>query len=148
MAGASAAIVALVRRHAGFPAAEPYTPFKRNLGVDYAPLRQRKALKRGSVMANRLNINRKKLAKVKILRAAAGKHRTQSLFFTNLLPSMAYGTDVTGLSPTELRARESLALAAVGPYSRGCSRTIKNAVHQGLIDHHSVAVTIRLATEV
>ena len=98
--------------------------------------------------ANRLKVTRNKLANVKVLRAAAGKHRTQSLFFTNLLPSMAYGADVTGLTPTELRARESLALSAVGPYSRGCSRTIKNAVHHGLVDHLSVAVTTRLATDI
>lgn len=109
-AGSNAATVALVRHHAGLPAAGPSTPLKRNMGVDYAPSRPRRALKRGSVMANRLKTPREKLANVEILRAMAGKHRTQSLLFTNLLPSMAYGVEVTDLSPTELRTRESLAL--------------------------------------
>ena len=60
IAGTDAAAVAMVRHHAGLPVVHASTPFRRNLGVDYAPLRPRRALKRGSVMANRLKITRTK----------------------------------------------------------------------------------------
>ena len=125
--------------------APPRRCFVRNLGIDYAPGRSRSALPRGSVLSFRFRIAAKKIKRLIIFRSAAGGGRASTLLRTKILPTLAYGAPVNGISDNERKRMETIVAASLAPYSRGSRRTAKLIAHGAPSDVHLVASFIRLA---
>ena len=69
-------------------------------------------------------------------------------FKTNLLPAIAYGSPVNGLSNTELSKIELVAGRCLAPTCKGVSRIARRSAHRGTLDTLTAAALHIIAVEI
>ena len=99
-----------------------------NLGIDFGHGVPRRAHRFSGKRAQRYSLLRKRLARARRLKAAAGPGAAK-IFFQGIRPATTYGAAVNGLSSAEQHKLRVALLSSRPPYARGSSLRAKLALY-------------------
>ena len=96
-------------------------PFAANLGVDFSAGRKRGKRAKGTVRGTRFAKGKRRRKRLQTLRKLLGPRIAGHIFAAGLLPSIAYGADVNGVSDREWGTLQKIGAAA---HSAGTGRSL------------------------
>ena len=99
-----------------------------NLGIDFGHGVPRRAHRQSGRRAHRYSLLRKRLARARRLKAAAGAG-VAKIYFQGIRPATTYGVSVNGISNAEQHRLRVALLSAKPPYARGSSLRAKLALY-------------------
>ena len=117
------------------------------LGVDFIAGRSRCEGRTGK-RRERLNNTANRRRRYRIIARAAGSGRAQKLYTCGLRPAAAFGSEITGAAPAELKHMNQTAAIGLSPKARGRSLTAVRLLHGDPNADIAVAATRRYANAV